>query len=379
MTKLMENKQLFDEFEMLLNQQFEKSPDVAQVVEGCILKRENDGYLVDIGAKTEAFLPDKEITNNSDADPSTLLEIGSKHDVYILKISDNDDEQILVSLKRVECAQVWAALTEAKANNDTIRTKVISSVKGGVIVDVMDLKGFIPSSHLRMGAPFDGLVGTEIEAKVLEADPKRNKLILSQRMAVVEQREAAVSEVLEHLAVDEIINGEVIRLADFGAFIDINGVDGLLPISEISWERINHPSDVLKLGEKIDVKILKIDYDLKRISLTLKRMTENPWEEIKQQFSEGQKIQGTINKVTSFGAFVNIFPGVEALLPSSEMVGENVNPFDLYKSGDVIDVVIKKFTPDEHRIALSVKELNLENTPLERKEEEKTLEDKEEE
>ena len=358
MTKLMEKNQLNDEFEMLLNKQFEKSLDVAQVVEGRILKRENDGYLVDIGAKTEAFLPDREITNNTEKDPSTLLEIGSKHDVYILKISDNDDDQILVSLKRVECAQVWAALTEAKANNDTIRTKVLSSVKGGVIVDVMDLKGFIPSSLLRMGAPFDGLIGTELEAKVLEADPKRNKLILSQRMAVVEQREAAVNEVLEHLEVDQVINGEVIRLADFGAFIDINGVDGLLPISEISWERINHPSDVLKLGEKIDVKILKIDYELKRISLTLKRMTENPWEEVKQKFVEGQKIQGTVNKVTSFGAFVNIFPGVEALLPSAEMLGESPNPFDLYKTGDVIDVVIKKFTPDEHRIALSVKDIN---------------------
>ena len=358
MTKLMEKNQLNDEFEMLLNKQFEKSLDVAQVVEGRILKRENDGYLVDIGAKTEAFLPDREITNNTEKDPSTLLEIGSKHDVYILKISDNDDDQILVSLKRVECAQVWAALTEAKANNDTIRTKVLSRVKGGVFVDVMDLIGFIPSSHLRMGAPFDGLIGTELEAKVLEADPKRNKLILSQRMAVVEQREAAVNEVLEHLEVDQVINGEVIRLADFGAFIDINGVDGLLPISEISWERINHPSDVLKLGEKIDVKILKIDYELKRISLTLKRMTENPWEEVKQKFVEGQKIQGTVNKVTSFGAFVNIFPGVEALLPSAEMLGESPNPFDLYKTGDVIDVVIKKFTPDEHRIALSVKDIN---------------------
>ena len=139
---------------------------------------------------------------------------------------------------------------------------------------------------------------------------------------------------------------------------DINGVDGLLPISEISWERISHPSDVLKLGEKIDVKILKIDYELKRISLTLKRMTENPWEEVKQKFVEGQKIQGTVNKITSFGAFVNIFPGVEALLPSAEMLGESPNPFDLYKTGDVIDVVIKKFTPDEHRIALSVKDIN---------------------
>lgn len=221
----------------------------------------------------------------------------------------------------------------------------------------MELKGFIPSSHLRMGTPFDGLIGQEIEAKILEADPKRNKLILSQRLALVEQRENVVTDILSQLEIDQVLTGEVIRIADFGAFIDINGVDGLLPISEISWERIKHPSDVLTLGQKLEVKILKIDDNLKRISLTLKRMSQNPWDEVKEKFQEGQVIEGTVNKVTSFGAFINIYPGVEALLPSSEMSGENPNPFNLYKVGNQVKVIIKKFTPDEHRIALSTKDL----------------------
>lgn len=246
----------------------------------------------------------------------------------------------------------------AKITGETVTAKVVSLVKGGVIVEVNDLRGFIPASQLRTGMPFDGLMNQEIEVKVLEADAKRNKLILSQRQALAEQREQLVDEVISNLEVDQTVEGEVVRIADFGAFIDINGVDGLLPISEISWQRIKHPSDVLTLGQKIEVKVLKIDEDLKRISLSLKRIGDNPWEEIEDKFEEGQVITGTVNKVTSFGAFINIFPGVEALLPVAEMEDSNANPFDIYKNGDEVKVLIKKFTPQEHRIALSVKDMN---------------------
>ena len=157
---------------------------------------------------------------------------------------------------------------------------------------------------------------------------------------------------------DQVVSGNVVRITDFGAFVDINGIDGLLPISEISWQRIKHPSDVLTLGDTIEVKIIKIDNELKRISLSLKRMGENPWQQIEGQFEEGQIVKGTVNKVTTFGAFINIFPGVEALLPVSEMSDENVNPFNMFKVGSEVDVLIKKFTPKEHRIALSVKDIN---------------------
>ena len=161
----------------------------------------------------------------------------------------------------------------------------------------------------------------------------------------------------EKYAVGNVVKGKVARMTDFGAFVDINGIDGLLPISEISWQRIKHPSDVLTLGDTIEVKIIKIDNELKRISLSLKRMGENPWQQIEGQFEEGQIVKGTVNKVTTFGAFINIFPGVEALLPVSEMSDENVNPFNMFKVGSEVDVLIKKFTPKEHRIALSVKDI----------------------
>ena len=343
------------DFEKLLQESFAKSHNVADIVDGIIIKREKDGYLVSVkGAKTEAFLPDNEISS-TDAEQSSL-EIGDEKEFYVLK-EENDQDAMVLSLKRIACAQAWAQLNDAKTSGDTILAKVVALVKGGVLVDVADLKGFIPSSQLRTGLPFEGLIDQKIEVKVLEADPKKNKLILSQRQAVAEQRDQVVDNVLAELSEDQVVTGEVVRIADFGAFVDINGIDGLLPISEISWQRIKHPSDVLTLGSKIEVKIIKIDSELKRISLSLKRMGVNPWEEIEGQFKEGEIIEGTVNKITGFGVFVNILPGVEALLPVAEIEGENVNPFNVFKVNDKIKVLIKKFTPQEHRIALSTKDI----------------------
>ena len=340
-----------DEFEQLLEDSLAKQHAVADIVEGTVMKKESDGYLVSVkGAKMEAYLSEKEVPSEE------TLEIGDIREFYVLKEEDNEDSMQL-SLKRIAYAQAWAQLNDAKLQGDTILAKVVSTVKGGVLVDVADLKGFIPSSQLRTGVPFDGLVDTKIEVKVLEADPKKNKLILSQRQAVAEQRDQVVDNVLSSLEEDSVVSGTVVRITDFGAFVDINGIDGLLPISEISWQRIKHPSDVLTLGDTIEVKIIKIDMELKRISLSLKRMSENPWQQIEGQFEEGQVITGTVNKITTFGAFINIFPGVEALLPVAEMSEENVNPFNLFKVGDEVKVLIKRFTPQEHRIALSIKDI----------------------
>jgi len=348
-------KTKMDEFEKLLEESFAKSYNVADIVEGIILRKDQDSHLVSVkGAKTEAILPNRELMAGEEG--KLNLEVGDVRDFYVLK-EENDDEPMVLSLRRIACAQAWTQLNDAKNSGDTILAKVVSLVKGGVLVDVADLKGFIPSSQLRTGLPFEGLIDQKIEVKVLEADPKKNKLIFSQRQAVAEQRDQVVDNVLASLSEDMVVKGEVVRIADFGAFVDINGIDGLLPISEISWQRIKHPSDVITLGEKIEIKIIKIDNELKRISLSLKRMGENPWQQIEGKFKEGEIINGTVNKITSFGAFVNIFPGVEALLPVSEMSGENVNPFNAFKVGDKLEVLIKKFTPQEHRIALSTRDI----------------------
>ena len=250
--------QVLDEFEMLLEESFAKSNNVADIVEGTVIKKESEGYLVSVkGAKMEAFLSNRELSSDVEE-----LEIGDTREFYVLKEENNDDPMQL-SLKRIAFAQAWAQLNDAKIQGDTILAKVVSTVKGGVLVDVADLKGFIPSSQLRTGTPFEGLIDQKIEVKVLEADPKKNKLILSQRQAVAEQRDQVVDNVLSSLEEDQIVKGNVVRITDFGAFVDINGIDGLLPISEISWQRIKHPSDVLTLGDTIEVKIIKSDDELK--------------------------------------------------------------------------------------------------------------------
>lgn len=348
-----------EEFEKLLSDSYTYKINVADVVKGVVVKKEKDGYLVDIGAKTEAFLPNREISNISEKDAENIINLWDEKEFYIVK-DEEDDEVAVLSLKKVSCAQAWQKLTELKAANETCVAKVLSSVKGGLIAEVEGLRGFIPSSQLRTGAPTEMQAGQEIEVKILEADPKRNKLILSQRQVYTQQREMVADEIISRLGVDQVVEGEVVRIADFGAFVDIEGIDGLLPISEISWERIKHPSDVIQLGQKIEVKIIKIDEDLKRISLSLKRMGANPWEEIVDKFKEGDVIKGTINKITSFGAFINIYPGVEALLPSSEISDENVNLNTMFSVGDEIEVLIKKFTPQEHRIGLSMKDIKKE-------------------
>lgn len=359
MVKLLNKMELNDssnEFERLLKESFDYNFKIADVVKGTIVKIEKNGVLVDMGSKTEAFVPLKELSNVPFDGVESIVSVGEEKEFYILREED-EEGQITLSLKRVSLAVSWNKLEELRQNQETTVAQIISLVKGGVLVKVLGLRGFVPSSQLRTRTPYEGLIGQEIPVKILETDPKKNKLILSQRQAVAEEREKVVEEVISNLVLDEVVEGEVVRIADFGVFIDINGIDGLLPISEMSWQRVKHPSDILTLGQKVEVKILKIDRELNRISLSLKRMEENPWVKIEGQFEEGQIVNGTVNKITSFGAFVDIFPGVEALLPAAEMSDEMVNPFELLTVGQKVTVLIKRFTPQEQRIGLSLKEL----------------------
>jgi len=358
--EILEEKQtseLISEFERLLNQSFDYNFKVANVVKGTVVKIDKAGIFVDIGSKTEAFLPFKELSNLPFTSPEEIVSVGEEKEFYIVK-EENEEGQITVSLRRVHYAKNWDKLNEARKNEETITAKIISLVKGGVIVEVQELRGFIPASQLRTGTPHEGLINQELQVKILESDPKKNKLILSERLALAEERKKIAGDIIASLEVDQIVEGEVVRIADFGAFIDIMGIDGLLPISEISWQRIKHPSDVLTFGQKLEVKILNIDNNLNRISLSLKRMEENPWVKIEGEFQEGQLIKGTVNKITTFGAFVNIYPGVEALLPVAEMSDSHINPFEVLSVGQELDVLIKRFSPQERRIGLSLKDVN---------------------
>lgn len=346
-----------EEFEKMLSDSYTYKLNVADVVKGVIVKKEKDGYLVDIGAKQEAFLPNREVTNFTEQNPDDVVKLWEEREFYVMK-DEEEDEIATLSLRKLACAQSWTKLAEIRSQNSNAAARVVSSVKGGLIAEIEGLRGFVPSSQLRTGTPVESQIGQEIEVKILEVDPKRNKLILSQKQVYTQQREMVADEIISRLAVDQIVEGEIVRIADFGAFVDIEGIDGLLPISEISWERIKHPSDVVSLGQKIKVKIIKIDEDLKRISLSLKRMGANPWDEIADKLKEGDIVKGTVNKITSFGVFINIYPGVEALLPSNEVSDEHVNMNNMFTIGEEIEVLIKKFTPQEHRIGLSLKDKN---------------------
>jgi small subunit ribosomal protein S1 len=344
------------EFERLLNESFQYKFEQGDIITGTVVRVERDGALVDVGSKSEGFVPFKEISNMPAESPESNIRIGDRLEFYILR-EENEYGQLTLSLKRVAQARGWVQLEEHKKNDETIRARISAVVKGGVVVDVYGLRGFVPASQLRVkGTTAEELVGMEIPMKILETDIKRNKLILSQRLAVQEEKAAQREKILTTLEGGQVVNGEVVRIADFGAFIDLGGLDGLLPISEISWERVAHPSDVLKVGQFVTTKVLKVDQEKGHISLSLKQMQPDPWKEIEDKFQEGQIVTGKVRKIQNFGAFVQIYPGVDALLPTIEMSEQaNIKPEDIVQVGQEVKALIKKFGPREHKISLSLR------------------------
>jgi ribosomal protein S1 len=328
-----------------------------KVVRGTIVKIDQSEALVDVGGKSEGILPLKELTA-SGATMKDLLELGQELELYILK-EPNEDGQVTLSRRRVEQAKGWTAAQEDFDNARIVKAKIIDSVKGGLLVELHKIRGFVPSSQLR-NINVDNiseLEGTELPLKIIEINQKKNKLILSHRKALEDEKSPIRAEVVNSLEEGSIITGRIVRLVEFGAFVDVGGIDGLLPISEISWKRIAHPNEVLRAGEEVTVKVFKIDRDLNRVSLSLKRMQEDPWEAIKESFHKGDKIKGIVTKLTTFGAFIEVCEGIEALLPLAEIPdGENVNLDRIMPIGTELEATIKKFEPDERKISLTLKE-----------------------
>ncbi len=348
------------EFERLLGETFSYRFEQGDIITGDVVRIERDGVLVDVGGKSEGFVPFKEISNIPIDNIEDVIKVGDRLEFYILR-EENENGQLTLSLKRVAQARGWVQLEEQKKSDETIRAKISAVVKGGVVVDVYGLRGFVPASQLRVkGTTPEELIGMEIPMKILETDTKRNKLILSQRLAVQEEKAVQREKILGTLESGQVVTGEVVRIADFGAFIDLGGLDGLLPISEISWERVSHPSDVLKVGQIISTKVLKVDKEKGHISLSLKQMQPDPWKEIEDKFQEGQVVNGKVRKIQSFGAFVQIYPGVDALLPTVEMSEQpNVKPEEVVAVGQELKAIIKKFAPKEHKISLSLRGMDV--------------------
>ena len=349
------------EFEKLLKEGYNSTKfGQGDIIKGKIIHLEKDGALVDIGAKTEAFLPQRElITRSRRTKVEDLIKIGEEHDFYVLK-DDNEDETVILSLKKVNQAQGWNKLEEAKRANESVVGVIASVVKGGIILEIHGIRGFIPSSQLRLrNAQQDSLLNTELTVKILEIDQRKNKLILSQKQALQDEKAGLREKTIQNLEPGQKVSGEVVRVTDFGAFVDLGGIDGLLPISEFSWQRVSNPQEVLKVGQQIELIVLKIDKDTNRISLSLKRMQNDPWNELEGKIKENEVISGVVSKVANFGAFIEVHPGVEGLLPKAEITNDSDAPkVENYLSvGQKVKVFVKRFAPNEHRLSLSLKEL----------------------
>jgi len=339
------------EFEQLLKL-YDYSFKKGDIIKGKVIGYERGGLMVDIGAKTAAVVPSKELSIDYGKSAQDIAKIDDEKEFIIIR--DEDEEgQLTLSLKRVAAAHSWSKLEAIKEEDAVVEAEVISTVKGGVLVDVLGLRGFVPASHIRVRDP-ESLVGQKIQLKVLSVEPKENNLIMSQRKALSDQQAEQRKDVFGKLEVGQVVEGEVVRLADFGAFIDIGGIDGLLPLSQMSWRWVDHPSDVITVGDKINVEIIGIDLEKQRVSLSLKNLQPDPWIEVAKTIKEGEKVSGTVIRLKHFGAFVEIYPGVEALLPQKEVLEYQSQTGTSIEVGNNIEATVVRFNPEDRRISLSI-------------------------
>ena len=340
-----------DEFESLMSQ-YDYKFQKGDLVKGIVCGYDSEGVIVDIGAKTSAVCPDREARVDMTVPVNETLQKGQVYEFLIIREED-EDGKFLLSYKKVALAYAWKELEALKDEDATVEGTVVSVVKGGVLVEVKGVRGFIPSSHLR-AKDTENIVGEKIELKILSLDPAQNNFILSNKKVYSDALEETKENMFTNLEVGQVVQGEVVRITDFGAFIDIGGMDGLLPLSQMSWRWVDHPSDILKIADTIKVEIIGIDHDKQRVSLSLKNLEADPWIEAKNKIKEGDKVEGTVTRIKHFGAFVEVFPGVEALLPNNEVVEYQNKNNCILAAGDKIQTTIIRFNPDDRRISLSI-------------------------
>lgn len=338
------------DFEALLDK-YDYKFQKGDLVKGTVCGFDSQGVMVDIGAKTTAVIPTYEAVDKGE-NIEEKFKKGQEGEFLIIREED-EDGKFLLSKKKVDFAYAWKELEKAKADDETILGTVVNVVKGGVLVEVSGVRGFIPSSQLRTREA-DVEVGSKLELKILTLDAQQNNFILSNKKVYEDSAEETRKNIFSQIEAGQVVKGEVVRITDFGAFIDLGGIDGLLPLSQLSWRWIDHPTDILNVGDKIDVEVISVDHDKQRVSLSLKNLEPDPWIEAEKQIKEGDKVEGTVTRLKHFGAFVEVFPGVEALLPHNEVVDYQNESKSILQVGDKISTYIIKFNPADKRIALSV-------------------------
>jgi small subunit ribosomal protein S1 len=335
------------------------------VVTGNVVRIDKDEVLVDIGYKSEGVIPSHELSIRKSVNPADEVELGEEVDALVLTKEDQDGRLIL-SKKRARFERAWRRIEQAADTGTPVEGQVIEVVKGGLIID-LGVRGFLPASlvDIRRVPDLDQYLHQPIECKVIELNRSRNNVVLSRRAVLEEERKEQRQQILDRLQPGLIIEGQISNIVDFGAFVDLDGIDGLIHISELSWSHVNHPSEILTIGDTVQVKVLDIDRDRQRISLGLKQTQEDPWQRVIDTYSIGDELEGTVTKVVAFGAFVEILEGVEGLVHISELAPHHVeNPREVVSPGDDVRVKILEIDSERRRLSLSVKRVEGQELPI---------------
>jgi small subunit ribosomal protein S1 len=330
--------------------------DEGDVVSGKVVRIDQDEVLVDIGYKSEGVIPMNELSIRKSVDPHDEVELGEEVDALVLTKEDQDGRLVL-SKKRARFEKAWRKIEAAAESGEPVEGTVIEVVKGGLIID-LGVRGFLPASlvDIRRVQNLDEFLGTKIECKVIELNRSRNNVVLSRRAVLEEERKEVRQQILDRLQPGMVVEGAISNIVDFGAFVDLDGIDGLIHISELSWSHVNHPSEILSIGDVVPVKVLDIDRDRQRISLGLKQTQEDPWQRVIDTYRIGDELEGKVTKVVTFGAFVEIMDGVEGLVHISELAHHHVeNPREIVEPGQDVRVKILEIDSERRRLSLSVK------------------------
>jgi small subunit ribosomal protein S1 len=328
------------------------------ILEGTVVKIDRDEVLLDIGYKSEGVIPTKELSIRHDVDPDQVVKVGDQVEALVLQKEDKEGRLIL-SKKRAQYERAWGRIEEVMQSGGTIKGPVIEVVKGGLILDI-GLRGFLPASlvDLRRVRDLHPFVGTELEAKIIELDRNRNNVVLSRRAFLEESQSEGRKKFLESLQKGERRKGTVSSIVNFGAFVDLGGVDGLVHVSELSWKHVDHPSEVVQVGQEVEVEVLDVDLDRERVSLSLKATQEDPWKEFERKYSAGEIIDGQVTKLVPFGAFVRVAAGIEGLVHISEISEQHIEtPESVLSVGDEVRVKVIEVDVPRRRISLSMRQV----------------------
>lgn len=353
--------------EFLLDQQL-NLPTAGEVRQGWVVKHRNNEILIDIGAKSEGVIPSQEV-ETLDATARELLAVGNEVTVFVVEPEDQNGN-IILSFARAAQEQDWIIAQKLLQSQEIYKGPVVGYNKGGLLVKLGQIRGFIPNSQISLDRfpdrnitleKLQKLVGKQLTVKVVEVNRERNRLIMSEKAASKEIREARRTELLADLKEGDVLEGQVVNLTDYGAFVNIGGVEGLIHLSEMSWKRVKAPADVVQVGDKVKVAVINVDRDQQRVALSLKRVEGDPWSSIDKLYAEGQLIEATITKLTKFGAFARLNDDyqLEGLIHISELSENHVNhPRDVVKPADVITVRIIRISPDQRQLGLSIRQVS---------------------